>query len=245
MQLKTTQPEKLTKIFEAIVNIVDEVTLKVQPEGISIRAMDPAHVALVDFEMKKEAFDEYKLDEPVELSVDLKTVVNVLKRVEQELVIKLKEGENTLIFLSEGAVKKRFNIPLIEASEENLKVPNITFETEVELDSSLFKNAITDTSIIGEYVTIKVEGDALYFTSKVDENVVEIRIGKESCISFKKKDAKSHLSLEYLKDMAKISDIKTLNKVKLSLGNDLPLMLEFEGDYSRVMFFLAPRVEAD
>jgi proliferating cell nuclear antigen len=235
----------LTKIFEAIVNIVDEVTLKVQPEGISIRAMDPAHVALVDFEMKKEAFDEYKLDEPVELSVDLKTVVNVLKRVEQELVIKLKEGENTLIFLSEGAVKKRFNIPLIEASEENLKVPNITFETEVELDSSLFKNAITDTSIIGEYVTIKVEGDALYFTSKVDENVVEIRIGKESCISFKKKDAKSHLSLEYLKDMAKISDIKTLNKVKLSLGNDLPLMLEFEGDYSRVMFFLAPRVEAD
>jgi proliferating cell nuclear antigen PCNA len=199
----------------------------------------------VDFEMKKEAFDEYKLEEPVELSIDLKTLVNVLKRVEQELVIKLKEGENVLVLLSEGAVKKRFNIPLIEASEESLKVPNITFETEVELDSSIFKNAIADTSIIGEYVTIRVEGDALFFSSKADENAVEIRVDKENCISFKKKDAKSHLSLEYLKDMAKISDIKTLNKVKLSLGNDLPLRLDFAGDYTNILFFLAPRVEAD
>jgi proliferating cell nuclear antigen len=235
----------LSKIFEAIVNLVDEVTLKVGAEGISIRAMDPAHVALVDFEMKKEAFDDYKLEEPVELTVDLKTMVNVLKRVEQELVIKLKEGENALVLLSEGAVKKRFNIPLIEASEESLKVPNITFETEVELDSSIFKNAIADTSIIGDYVTIKVEGDALFFTSKSDENVVEIRVDKENCISFKKKEAKSHLSLEYLKDMSKVADIKTLNKVKVSIGNDLPLRLEFEGDYTKVLFYLAPRVEAD
>ncbi len=245
MQLKSTQTEKLSKIFETIVNIVDEVTLKVEKGGISIRAMDPAHVALIDFEMKKEAFDEYKLEEPQELTVDLKTLVSVLKRVEQELVIKLKEGENALILLSEGAVKKRFNIPLIESSEESLKVPNITFETEVELDSSIFKNAIADSSIIGEYATIKVEGDALFFTSKADENVVEIRVGKESCISFKKKDAKSHLSLEYLKDMAKVADIKTMNKVKLSLGNDLPLRLEFEGDYTKILFYLAPRVEAD
>jgi proliferating cell nuclear antigen len=245
LQLKSTQTEKLSKIFETIVNLVDEVTLKVEPEGISMRAMDPAHVALVDFEMKKESFDEYKLEAPVELTVDLKTLVNVLKRVEQELIIKLKEGENALVLLSEGAVKKRFNIPLIEATEESLKIPNITFESEIELDSSLFKNAVADTSIIGEYVTVKVEGDALYFTSRADENVVEIRIDKENCISFKKKDAKSHLSLEYLKDMAKIADIKTLNKVKLSIGNDLPLRLEFEGDYTKVLFFLAPRVEAD
>ena len=245
LQLKSTQTETLSKIFEIIENIVDEVTLKVEPEGISIRAMDPAHVALVDFEMKKEAFDEYKLKEPVELTVDLKTLVNVLKRVEQEFVIKLKEGENALVLLSEGTVKKRFNIPLIEASEENLKVPNITFETEIELDSTIFKNAIADASIIGEYVTVKVEGDALYFTTKADENVVEIRIDKDSCISFKKKDVKSHFSLEYLKDMAKVSDVKGLNKAKLSLGNDLPLKLEFEGDYTKVLFFLAPRVEAD
>ncbi|MFQ5800179.1 MAG: proliferating cell nuclear antigen (pcna) [Candidatus Hydrothermarchaeales archaeon] len=243
MQLKTTQTEKLRKIFEAIANIVDEVTLKVEPDKISLRAMDPAHVALVDFEMKKEAFDEYKIEEPVELSVDLKTVVNVLKRVEQELVIKLKEGANALAFFSEGTVKKRFDVPLIEALEENLKVPNITFETEVELDSALFKNAIADTSVIGEYATIKVEGDALFFASKADENEVEIRVDKESCISFKKKDAKSHFSLEYLQDISRIADI--INRVKIALGNDLPLKLDFTDDYTSIVFFLAPRVEAE
>ncbi|RMF91483.1 MAG: proliferating cell nuclear antigen (pcna) [Methanobacteriota archaeon] len=243
MKLKTSQTDKLRKIFEAIVNLVDEVTLKVAPEGITIRAMDPAHVALIDFEMKKEAFDEYKVEEPLELTVDLKTVVNVLKRVEQDLVIKIKEGANALTLLSEGTMKKRFNIPLIEASEENLKVPSITFETEAELDSALFKNAIADTSIIGEYVTLKVEGDALYFTTKAEENEVEIRVDKDSCISFKKKDAKSHFSLEYLQDMAKIADI--INKVKISLGNDLPLKLDFADDYTKIVFFLAPRVETE
>ncbi len=243
LNLKTTQTEKLRKIFDAVVNIVDEVTLKVEPEGISIRAMDPAHVALVDFEMKKDAFDQYKIDEPVELTVDLKSVVNVLKRVEQELIIKLKEGANALVFLSEGTVKKRFDIPLIEATEENLKVPNITFETEVEMDSTIFKNAIADSSVIGEYVTLKVEGDALYFTSKAEENEVEIRVEKDNCISFKKKDAKSHFSLEYLQDIARISDI--INKVKIYLGNDLPLKLDFADDYTKIIFFLAPRVETD
>jgi proliferating cell nuclear antigen len=243
LQLKTTQTERLRKIFEAIVNLVDEVTLKVEPERITIRAMDPAHVALVDFEMKKDAFDEYKIKEPIELTLDLKTVVNVLKRVEQELVIKLKEGVNALTFLSEGTVKKRFDIPLIEASEENLKVPGITFETEVEMDSTLFKNAIADASVIGEYVTMKVEGDAFFFNTKAEENEVEIRVDKENCISFKKKDAKSHFSLEYLQDMAKISDI--INKVKIALGNDLPLKLDFEDDYTKVVLFLAPRVETE
>jgi len=245
LELKTRETEKLTKIFDAIVNLVDEVTLKVGMEGISIRAMDPAHVALVDFEMKKEAFEEYKVEKPAELTVDLKTVVNVLRRVEEELVLRLGEKENALMVLSEGAVRKKFNIPLIEASEESLKVPSIDFETEVELDSTIFKNAIADTSIIGDYVTIKVEGDALFFTAKADENVVEIRVDRESCISFKKQDAKSHLSLEYLKDMARVADIKSLNKVKLSLGNDLPLRLQFEGDYTKVVFYLAPRVEAE
>lgn len=243
MQLKTTQTERLRRIFEAFVNLVDEVTLKVEPEKISMRAMDPAHVALVDFEMKKDAFDEYKLKEKVELNVDLKTVVNVLKRVEQELVFKLKDGANALSILSEGTVKKRFDIPLIESSEENLKVPEIKFDTEIELDSSLFKSAVADASVVGEYMTVKVEGDALYFTSKSEENEVEIRVEKDSCISFKKKDAKSHFSLEYLQDMARIADI--INKVKISLGNDLPLRLDFEDDYTKIMFFLAPRVEAD
>lgn len=245
MRIKTTNADKLRKIFETIGNIVDEVVIKVEEEGIKIRAIDPGHIALVDFEMSKNAFDEYDVASPAKLGIDLKPLVNVLKRAEDNVVLELKDGA-TLVVSSFGNVKKRFEIPLIDITEEALKIPELNFEAEVEMQSSVLKNAISDASVFGEQVTISVNDNEIAFITKSDENVSETKIDKDNCFSFSlkavndKKEARSTFTLEYLEDIIKIADI--IDKVKIFVGTDIPLKLEFANENIKIIFFLAPRI---
>jgi len=50
--------ELLRDAVAALVVIVDEVRLKIKPEGISVKAVDPANVAMGIFELGSSAFDE-------------------------------------------------------------------------------------------------------------------------------------------------------------------------------------------
>ena len=58
-------PKLLKSSIDAISNMIDEAGVSVDEKGIRLRAMDPAHVALVDFELKKEAFDEFEFGESI------------------------------------------------------------------------------------------------------------------------------------------------------------------------------------
>ena len=53
----------LKSSIDAISNLIDEAGISVDSEGLKLRAMDPAHVALVDFQLTKEAFDNFEATE--------------------------------------------------------------------------------------------------------------------------------------------------------------------------------------
>ncbi|MFX0097107.1 MAG: DNA polymerase sliding clamp, partial [Candidatus Hodarchaeota archaeon] len=42
-------------IIEALSSLVDEANFIATPEGIMMKAMDPSHIAMIDFEMPKNA----------------------------------------------------------------------------------------------------------------------------------------------------------------------------------------------
>ena len=48
-------------IIDATAILVDEAKFKLTSDGIYGRTVDPAHVGMIDFKLKKEAFDEYNL----------------------------------------------------------------------------------------------------------------------------------------------------------------------------------------
>ena len=52
--------EVLKGIIDVTSPLVNEVKFNITPKGIFLRAVDPAHVAMVDLEIKSDAFDEYK-----------------------------------------------------------------------------------------------------------------------------------------------------------------------------------------
>ncbi len=62
--------EVLKEITDVISTLVDEAKFNLAPDSLTVRAVDPAHVAMVDMEIGKDAFEDFKADEG-ELGLDL------------------------------------------------------------------------------------------------------------------------------------------------------------------------------
>ncbi|MFO1533172.1 MAG: DNA polymerase sliding clamp, partial [Thermoplasmatota archaeon] len=50
--------EVLKTILDAVSTLVDEAKIQVTPDGVNLKAVDPAHVAMVDLTIGKKAFQE-------------------------------------------------------------------------------------------------------------------------------------------------------------------------------------------
>ncbi|UCH02544.1 MAG: DNA polymerase sliding clamp, partial [Candidatus Bathyarchaeota archaeon] len=61
--------------------LVDEASFNVDEKGIRLRAMDPFHFAMVDFELPKAVFEEFVCDNPRKLCVNPNELLKLLKRV--------------------------------------------------------------------------------------------------------------------------------------------------------------------
>ena len=55
------------KIVESVKDLVKEANFELAPDGISMQAMDTAHVALVSCKLFKAGFDNYITPKPITL----------------------------------------------------------------------------------------------------------------------------------------------------------------------------------
>ena len=244
MKLVVSDTKVLKSIVDAISCLIDEAKLVVSPEGISMRAMDPRHVVLVDLRMSRAAFKEYRMNSTQEFGIDLDRLNTVMKRAgsSDKIELSLSEDANALIITIRNSAMRRFDLPLIDVSEEGLRIPQLDFLAEVEVDSKILSEGIKDAEIVSDHVTLHVDEDALYISAHGDLGNVEVRVAKEHALNFEvSKPCKSMFSIEYLKDMLKAVDASST--IRLHLGTDIPMKLDFLAEGVKLGFLLAPRIE--
>ncbi len=243
----TMSDAKLLKSsIEAISNLIDEAGITVDNEGLKLRAMDPAHVALVDFQLSKEAFDNFEVTETVVLGVDLERLNTILKRAgpSDMVTLSLDEDKNMLRIKIKNTSTRTFSLPLIDVSDEELKVPSLDFPSSVEVHPNILKEAIKDAEIVSDHVTLKTDENNLYISAKGDLGNVSVKVLKDDAIEFLSSgEVSSMFSLEYLVDMMKASGLA--DTVTINLGNDIPVRVDFKAENVHLAFLLAPRIESE
>jgi len=243
----TMSDAKLLKSsIEAISNLIDEAGISVDNDGLKLRAMDPAHVALVDFQLVKEAFDNFEVTESVVLGVDLERLNTILKRAGSSdmITLSLDEDKNMLKIKIKNTSTRTFSLPLIDVSDEDLKVPSLDFPSSVEVHPNILKEAIKDAEIVSDHVTLKTDENNLYISAKGDLGNVSVKVLKDDAIAFMSGgEVSSMFSLEYLVDMMKASDLA--DTVKINLGDNIPVRLDFTAENVHLAFLLAPRIESE
>lgn len=245
----TIAHDALKKCMAQVGELISEATLKLSEEKMSLISMDPANVCMVLFEMPAKSCAQWEVPKGgAELPILLSDLNKVLKRVGSSDITILEMNKNLFtVTIKRGNASPVYNIPLIEIEDKQQKIPSLTFNESVTMDTKYMMESFKDFAVVeADGVTFEVKGGRYNISSSADMKGVKIEFkqdGDKIVIPAGGTGANSRFSVEYLSKIFK----STGKKIKLELGNDYPLKVSFleTDDKYNIQYILAPRVDND
>ncbi len=238
--------KNLKDVVDTLSTVVTEAKFKISQQGISVNAVDPAHVAMVSLEIPKGVLSEYDIDNEEELSMDLEKVKGILK---------LASGNDSFI-ITKDKEKLRFEIGNIIKSISLLdnnqittpRVPQIVAEDYIVLNKGDLEKGLRAAEDVSDAIRLTMNPDSFSAKSMSDSDESEMILPKDMLKEIQCRESiKSSYPLEYLLKFMK--SVSPNEEIKLSFKSDYPLTIEFNlGTESperiKGRFLLAPRMES-
>lgn len=249
MKLELAEPKQFIDSISIINELVTEARFKITTDALNLVAMDPANVAMVIFKLLSSSFTEYDVKKDVDLTINLGSLKQVLRRVGSTDVLTLElDSDNRLKVEIRSKTKRTFYLPLIDIEEKKQKEPELSFPLMITTHSKVLNEAIEDAAVIdADSVSLSAEKDRIIIQAESDLSKAKIEIKGDDDTKITTDGADSisaKYSVEYLKKMitaSKLSDV-----VEISFNTDYPLKLQYKVVDKLVMsFILAPRVDND
>jgi len=231
----------------AVKTLVEEATFDATTEGLTFRAMDPSHVALVDLLMPNSSFEKYEVDKPFKFSLRVEDMVKLIGRSDTKDSIEIAAGEEEDIKVTlKNGYKREFSVHLIESTGGAAPLPKLDFDVRTTLTKNIFEKLLSDISVVSDQVTIQASKEKLSFSGKSDVGKADIYLGKSDADVIDLEvgsESKATYSIDYLlgisKAMTGVSDT-----LIAEFSTKKPIRLEFKLNEqgARIHYFLAPRV---
>ncbi len=241
MLLRIEKPKLLAEAIAIISELVIEVRLRVDKNGLSIVAIDPANVALVSFRLPRETFTEFEADEEV-IGLNLESFKAVLKRAGSSTPIVLQTEENMLKVIIQDKIRREFALSLINIEAEEKAMPSLEFGCKVELNSQDLVDIINDCAVVADSCVFEVKDGKFIIEAKGSLNSTRAEFSSDEA-KIEGKEARAKYSIEYLEKFIKAS--KFSEKATVEFSTDYPMKLEFKTSEIEMAFILAPRVEEE
>ncbi|MCJ7424187.1 proliferating cell nuclear antigen (pcna) [Candidatus Bathyarchaeota archaeon] len=249
-KLKVADAKLLRDMIASISILVDEGTFKLDQEGLKLRAMDPSRVAMIDFEWSKTVFEEYECTAPTKMCINITELLKLLKRATKDEIVELSLDEKTarLQVRITGKYERNFTMPTLEASEEEVPTPKLTFNVKAKATTDGLSRAIEDAQLVSDHVRLEADPEKLVFTAAGDlmGATITIQKGSDTLLDLEVKEpSKATFSLSYLTEIIK-SASATSDIATLEFSSDMPVKLDFpQPKEGRLVFYLAPRIETE
>ncbi|MCP8309755.1 MAG: proliferating cell nuclear antigen (pcna) [archaeon] len=241
---KTSTSGEWKVVSSAVSTLVEEATFEASPEGITFRAMDPSHVALIDLSWPKSAFEKYECDKPYKFSIKIEDFVKLIKRADVKDSIEITTADEMLVLRILDGYKREFLLHLIESTYGPTPLPKLSFNVKATIAERAFERILSDISAISDHVTIEALKDRLVFSGKSDIGSGSVTLDRatQDLELEVKEDSKATYNMEYLSNIIKAT---ASDKVLLEYSSKMPIRLELKlSDLGgRIHFYLAPRIE--
>jgi len=227
-------------------NLIDEAAFKFTEEGISMRAMDPSRVVLIDLNLPESIFSKYEVVEEETVGVNMDHFKKILKRGKNKDTLILRKGDDNFLEVTfEGTARRTFKLPLIEVETLELDLPELPFTATVVVLGDVLKEAVKDASLVSDAIKFMATENEFIMKAEGETNEVEIKLTleDEGLLDLKvSENTASAYGISYLADMLK--GIGKSDEVTIHFGNEMPLQMEYSiRDEGKLVFLLAPRVE--
>jgi proliferating cell nuclear antigen len=237
--------EVLKGIIDVTSPLVNEVKFNITPKGISLRAVDPAHVAMVDLQVKDKAFEEYKASE-MELGIDMDKLGGIMRLSSSDDMVSLEYDEDTnRLIIKIGNLVRRMGL-IDTAGMPDPKMPNLNLPAKVVLKASELNQGVRASEAVSDHLALTVNKDNFELFAEGDTDTVNLKLPKDLVVDLNATSkCKSLFSIDYFSNM--IKPVKGEDPITIMIGNDNPIRVEFDiaDKKGHVTYLLAPRIESE
>ncbi|HEY7588172.1 MAG TPA: proliferating cell nuclear antigen (pcna), partial [Thermoplasmata archaeon] len=216
----------LKEMVDVVSTLVDEAKFNVGKDSIAVKAVDPAHVAMVDLSLDRSAFEGYKAEE-AELGIDMDKMKEILRLAKAGDVISLNhdEDKNRLV-VAVGNTTRRMSL-VDTAGMSDPKVPSLNLPAKLTVRTDELRQAIRASESVSDHIALKASNEGFEVVSEGDTDTVSHMVSKDMLDELQAKDAvRSLFPLDYFSNMVKA--ISSAQTVTLYLGTDYPVKMEFK-----------------
>jgi proliferating cell nuclear antigen len=227
------------RAIEAISFFVPQGNFRFSEKGIFFKATDPSQIILVDYFVDKKLFDVYDV-EPNFVGIDLVAFNRIMQRATSRDRLIMGVSDSELRLRLESDLKRSFKLPLVDVSEEDVKVPEIKYDARVEISGFNLKELLKDASLFGSAVVLKVLNGKFIVEARSPQGAMESEaVGKAIKVS-SKEAVTVKFSLNFFQNLVKEADNE--KPVLIELKNDAPMRVSFSIGDSRIVFYLASMI---
>ncbi|TKX57911.1 DNA polymerase sliding clamp [Halorubrum sp. SS7] len=233
--------------LDSVSVLVDECKIRLNEEELSIRAVDPANVGMVDLTLEAAAFESYDADGGV-IGVNLARLEDIAGMANSGDLIHLELDEETrkLHIEIDGL---SYTLALIDPDSirQEPDIPDLDLASEIVVEGAQLDRGIKAADMVSDHIRLRVDetDEAFFIEAEGDTDDVNLELDREDLIALTAGPADSLFSLDYLKDMNKA--IPSDAEVTVELGEEFPVKLHygFAEGLGNVTFMLAPRIQSD
>jgi proliferating cell nuclear antigen len=237
----------LRDALDSVSVLVEECKVRLNEDGLSIRAVDPANVGMVDLSLDAAAFESYEADGGV-IGVDLARLEDIAGMGNAGDLVHLELDEQTrkLHIRIDGL---SYTLALIDPDSirQEPDIPDLDLPAEIVVEGNQLNRGITAADMVSDHINLRVDESAetFHIEAEGDTDDVDFEVGSEELIHLEAGPADSLFSLDYLKDMNRA--IPGDAEVTVELGEEFPVKLhyEFAEGLGQVTFMLAPRIQSE
>jgi proliferating cell nuclear antigen len=195
LYIKTIQSQSIKILVESLKEVLTDINLYFDSNGLKIMTMDNARVALVYVRLIKDNFEEYYCNSKNICGINMIYFFKILKTVSNNDVLTLfirRNGINELGIRIENKEKNTITesyLKMLDISEEKLEIPDIQYDSVISMPSIDLQKYCRDLSVISNYVVITSTESKFILESNGDFASQKIIIGEaQNGLIFSKKN---------------------------------------------------------
>jgi proliferating cell nuclear antigen len=251
--IKSVQSQSIKILVESLKEVLTDINLYFDTNGLKIMTMDNARVALVYVRLLRDNFEEYICETKNICGINMIYLFKLLKTVGNSDVLTLfikKSLQNELGIRIENKEKNTITesyLKMLDISEEKLEIPNIQYDSVISMPSVDLQKYCRDLSVISNKVSISSTESKFILESNGDFASQKIIIGEaQNGLIFSKKNqnVSETFDLKYLNSFTKSTNL--CSTVEIFLKNEYPLIIEYNvANLGKLQYCLAPKIKDD
>lgn len=251
--IQTVQASAFRILVESLKDILTDCNFIIDSSGIKLIATDNSRNVLIHMKLLSENFDYFYCGKKIVIGINMTNMFKLIKTMGNNDILTLfLENSNTnqlgiQINNKEKSLQTIYKLNLLDINDEDIVIPDATFETALSLPSSDFQKIVRDMMNIGDLIEIKSVGSELILNCQGDFACQETSLSETnnglqfSQTSPAETPIQGIFSLKYLLLFTKCTNM--CNQIHIHIKNDYPLVIVYSvANLGEIKLCLAPNV---